>query len=161
VPGGIASANFGRGQGFACSLSGQVQVAGARTGTATDDGAGGSGVVGRAERTASIVERVESACAHRSDGRHVERFVAFERGQQTRKALRQHAFARARWPDQQDAVPTRRGHDEGAFAGRLTPHVSEIRSAVSRRGNQPGKVRSCIAAFGNAPRVPVEKRADT
>ena len=94
--------------------------------TSADDGAGGRGVVRRAKRAPAVFTRLEAAAAGRRNGGHVQRLVAFERRQQSRQPLRQHALAGARRPDEQQAVCARRGDQQCALGRGLAAHVGEI-----------------------------------
>src|SRR2546429_8991803 len=66
---------------------------------------------------------------------HFKSFVLAEPRQYRRHSPREHGFAGARWPDQQDIMSTPGCHLERAFCSLLADDIREVGCVTVRSGN--------------------------
>ena len=105
-----------------------------------DHGRRGGAMVRRAKRRPPPLGHGRQRTNQRMQHRALERRVVIEGRQESWQALRQHALARARRPDEQEAVPARGRDLERAPRGGLAAHIGK----VGRRGAAVGQL---AAAF--------------
>ena len=121
---------------------------------AADDGRCGSAVVRRAERPAPpFGDRRQRRARANAAWRTRAPRVVVEQRQEPGQALRQHALARARRPDEQQAVPAGGCNFQRAPRGGLAADVGEV-------GRRAGTAGQFAAGFEREPGAAQERIAD-
>ena len=128
-------------------------LARAQASSPADDGGRGRAVMRRAKRPAPPFGDRRQGPRQRMQHRAFERLGVVERRQQSRQALREHALARARRSDQEQAVPARGRDLERALRAGLAAHVGQVRTR-SPAGRQFASAREFEA------RAALESMAD-
>ena len=96
----------------------------------------------RSERTYAAAHTVAiEKTSYRVDGNHLQRFVFCEVGKNRRSAARQHRFAGARRPNEQDVVAACCRNFQGAFCRLLADHFREIGIVAVPMRNGLGNAR--------------------